>query len=678
MKQEIPKVEPKKIDSEYFDPKSLNFDLDLSKTNYRLDRLQEKFLQFYIRSDSKFRRAFSTNYTMDFLGFIKDKAMLKEPIHLSTMGMTRCQMKGSKILMANGEWKNIEEMKIGDEIISPQKNGKNIFSRIIGISQYISKDNYNFFEKNGKNNWLFNCSSNHIIPTYVYKLKGSARKGTKKHIGDGIAENSADYLFKRTNRNHRIISSFSINRFKNRKNCEINPYFLGLYIGDGHYTKSLGFTNSDKKILRIANRVYKPMNIYHKKGQRYCVTNIYSYYSKVAKLLRKYGLRYKRSGEKFIPKEALLSNIDYRRKLLAGLIDTDGTMSRSCSYSITTKSKQLANDILFLIRSLGGNGKVWNINKTIKSIKFKGKYFKVAFYLGKEIQKIPLKKNNKIRKKIDYWKNTANRISFIIKRKKKCIVYGIEIDSPSKYYITDNMVITHNSGKSYSSISFCGYHQAVYKKKFSIDYICANAIDFLEKLKEFPQQKLNNRIFLIDEEKTSQWGVGSVAKKMKLQDVSNIIAINNVSTISLNPIRFANKDAFYGLRMFGRCFDTKTVRMMLYNLQESAKLIPVGNIYMPIFTAFFPKDYAEKLEKEYLEKKMEWVGREQRGEGDTLAILRRKSAEHFIKDSQYLSLKTHDEKITYISAVLGSEYTRGEVEDIFQMTRLLSKGVIFK
>lgn len=116
---------------------------------------------------------------------------------------------------------------------------------------------------------------------------------------------------------------------------------------------------------------------------------------------------------------------------------------------------------------------------------------------------------------------------------------------------------------------------------------------------------------------------------------------------------------------------------MLYNLQESAKLIPVGNIYLPIFTTFFPKDYAEFLEKAYLEKKMEWVGQEQRGENDTLAVLRKKSAQNFIKDKQFLTLKTHDEKITYISTVLGSEYTRGEVEDIFQMTKLFLKGITF-
>jgi len=231
------------------------------------------------------------------------------------------------------------------------------------------------------------------------------------------------------------------------------------------------------------------------------------------------------------------------------------------------------------------------------------------------------------------------------------------------------------SGKSFSSISWCCIHQGYYQRRFTIDYVCANAMEFLEKVKSFTPEKLYNRIFLIDEEKMSMFSVGSVARKMKLQDVQNIIAINNISTIMLNPHSFQNKDASYGLRTFGRDFGTKTSRLMLYNLQESAKLIPVGNLYIPIFTALLPEDYAKPLEKAYLKKKMEWVGREQRGEGDILAEIRKKSAREFMEDKQFLSLKKKNEKWTYISQKLGSEFTKSEIDEIFQVTKLLEQGI---
>jgi len=235
------------------------------------------------------------------------------------------------------------------------------------------------------------------------------------------------------------------------------------------------------------------------------------------------------------------------------------------------------------------------------------------------------------------------------------------------------------TGKSYIAISLCVYHQACYEKKFTIDYICANENEYLEKLRTFPTDKLFNRIFLIDESKITMYGIGSIARKNKMLDVSNIIAKNNISSVFLCPTKFVDTSASYGIRTFGRCFKTKTVRAMLYNLQESAKLIPTGNIYLPIFTSFLPKDYAENLEKQYIAKKDKWIeGERDSTGGDILATMRRKTAEHFMKDSQYLSLKTHDSKVSYLGVSLGSEYTSKELEDIFQITKLLQQGIKFK
>lgn len=234
------------------------------------------------------------------------------------------------------------------------------------------------------------------------------------------------------------------------------------------------------------------------------------------------------------------------------------------------------------------------------------------------------------------------------------------------------------SGKSFSSITICIYHQACYGRKFSVDYICANAMEFLEKIKSMPQELLKDRIFLIDEEKTNIMGYGSYSKKLKLQDVANIVAINNISTISLNPIKWANEEASYGLRVFGRDFKTKTCRMMLYNLTEGSKgnSLPLGNIYLPIFTAFAPKDYADELEKAYMDKKMAWVEKEQRSNNDTLAVLRKNLADNFMRDKKYLEVKGKEAKISYISYKLGSEFTTGEIKDIFELTKLMEKGYI--
>lgn len=236
------------------------------------------------------------------------------------------------------------------------------------------------------------------------------------------------------------------------------------------------------------------------------------------------------------------------------------------------------------------------------------------------------------------------------------------------------------SGKSVSSITVCIIHQALQGRLFTVEYICPNEYSFLEKLRAMPEDKLKGRIFLIDEEKTAVFGVGSFARKMKMEDVANIIAINNISAIRINPMRFPAQDvSWYGLRAFGRDRVNKVNRFMLYNLQEGqgGAIRPMGMVYLPIFTAILPKGYAEKLEKEYLAKKNEWVTKEMRGEGDILHELKRKLSENFSRDKIFLGLKKGKERKVYISSKLGSEYTRTEVEEILTMSMMFIKGVDF-
>jgi hypothetical protein len=234
-------------------------------------------------------------------------------------------------------------------------------------------------------------------------------------------------------------------------------------------------------------------------------------------------------------------------------------------------------------------------------------------------------------------------------------------------------------GKSYTMMTVLAFNLALYGKGVTIENVCANAYEFLEKLQQFPMEFLKNSTFLIDEEKMTVFSIGSVAKKVKLQDVANIIAINNISTIMLNPTKWANSESSqYGLRLFGKCEKTKTCRMMLYNLQEKGGggELPMGMVYLPIFTEVIP--YAEQLERDYLEKKKTWVQAEQRGEGDILFDLKKRTADKFVKDPKYLQIKHKQERLTYIGLKMGSEWTKGEVIEIESLTRLMVQGIVEK
>lgn len=250
------------------------------------------------------------------------------------------------------------------------------------------------------------------------------------------------------------------------------------------------------------------------------------------------------------------------------------------------------------------------------------------------------------------------------------LVSKVRLREPTRISIIGNQ----RGGKSSVAIGIQGFLNALYLRKTTIDYICQNAYEFLERLQFMRMEQLLNSCFVIDEEKQSIYGIGSVAKKIKLTDVQNIIAMQNISTIMLNPTKWADNTAEYGLKIFGRNFKTRTCRAMLYNLQESSSFaLPMGMIYLPIYNVVLP--YWQELEKDYLIKKKEWIVAEQRGEGDVLAKVRHELAKKFSQDSNYLSLKKKKERIIYITTVLGSEYTQTEIEGIETLTGILMQGI---
>src|SRR5690606_8626431 len=130
---------------------------------------------------------------------------------------------------------------------------------------------------------------------------------------------------------------------------EIDPYFLGVWLGDGD-CNGPAITNQDNEILDWVSNKYTHTKI--KTTNR--TDRVYVKDGMVGLLRNKELLK-----NKHIPSEYLIDSRDNRLKLLAGLIDTDG--HRECrsdrpnqrSYEITQKNKTLAYQIKELCFSLG-------------------------------------------------------------------------------------------------------------------------------------------------------------------------------------------------------------------------------------------------------------------------------------------------------------------------------------
>jgi len=111
----------------------------------------------------------------------------------------------------------------------------------------------------------------------------------------------------------------------------VDPYVLGVWLGDGH-AASARFTSADPEIaMRIEGR-----------GLDVPVAPLDD-------RLRTVGVL----GDKHVPAEYLRASEAQRRELLAGLLDTDGTVNPTGSVQIGLTSERLANDVRELVHSLG-------------------------------------------------------------------------------------------------------------------------------------------------------------------------------------------------------------------------------------------------------------------------------------------------------------------------------------
>jgi phosphate starvation-inducible PhoH-like protein len=146
----------------------------------------------------------------------------------------------------------------------------------------------------------------------------------------------------------------------------MDPYALGLLLGDGCITMSTtpSFSTGDPELALALEMSLEGVEVAHRGGYDYVLRNRVGgrggviVRHPVTEVLRGLGLSGARSSTKFVPDMYLHNSPDVRLAVLQGLLDTDGgpvTQSRrTCRIQYTTTSPQLRDDVVFLVRSLGG------------------------------------------------------------------------------------------------------------------------------------------------------------------------------------------------------------------------------------------------------------------------------------------------------------------------------------
>jgi endopeptidase Clp ATP-binding regulatory subunit ClpX len=353
------------------------------------------------------------------------------------LGPSGCHRKGQLVLMFDGTLRAVEDIQVGDQIMGPDSTPRNVLELHRGIGGMLE-----VIPDKGTP-WVVN--DGHILTLVeTYKSLGGKyrRLSTKKDVW--IKEWS--HWSKSDKARHKLFR-VPID-FCNNKGLPLNPYLLGVLLGDGSIGPSVRTTTFDPEVLEHLHRIAKAHGLTltpHGEGAKggYILSGIKGRVNPISSKLRRLGLWGSRSGTKFIPQIYKTASRKDRLSLLAGLMDTDGHYSGTC-FTYASKSKQLADDVAFVARSLG-----YAAYPRPKKGKSQNGTVGIYYYLhiAGDTSQIPTRTSRKKALRRSLPKDVL-RTGFKTRPLPPEEYFGFVLDGDHRYLL-DDFTVTHNTGKTH-------------------------------------------------------------------------------------------------------------------------------------------------------------------------------------------------------------------------------------
>jgi phosphate starvation-inducible PhoH-like protein len=264
----------------------------------------------------------------------------------------RAQPLFTKVLTPNG-FRPIGDLVVGDFVLG--SDGRP--TEVLGVYPQGFKEIYRVHAQDGSSTL---ASGDHLWSVYTH---ADRRRGKPPHVLE-TKEMIGNLRVVHQHRYELPMLASPVN-FAARP-VPLDPYALGLLLGDGCITCATtpGFSTTDPELAEALGRLI-PGVVMRRKSEFDYVLNRITHPGEVITIenpvtgaLRELGLAGTRSNSKFIPEDYLLNSPDVRLAVLQGLLDTDGgpvtQHGRTCRIQFSTASDRLRDDVVFLVRSLGG------------------------------------------------------------------------------------------------------------------------------------------------------------------------------------------------------------------------------------------------------------------------------------------------------------------------------------
>jgi phosphate starvation-inducible PhoH-like protein len=247
------------------------------------------------------------------------------------------------------------------------------------------------------------------------------------------------------------------------RDVPLDPYALGLLLGDGCLTGSTTptFATADRELAEALEERLDGIELKSKGGVDYVLRHTEGHRggvivaNPVMKILRELDLAGTRSSTKFIPDLYLQNSSAVRVGVLQGLLDSDGgpvqQRGRSCRIQYTTCSERLSQDVMLLVRSLGGVAYVRRRaadgrppgRAQGRPVHHRSDAFVMDIRLPSTIQPFRLQRKRHI-----YERDGGGRpMRFIdaIEPAGEAETVCIQVAAEDSLYVTDDFLVTHNT-----------------------------------------------------------------------------------------------------------------------------------------------------------------------------------------------------------------------------------------
>ena len=352
----------------------------------------------------------------------------------------KCLARGTPVMMADGSTRPVEDIRVGDQLMGDDSLPRNVLSLARGREKMVRVEPIAGYAD------PYTVNASHILSVCVkHQGPSTERPRHREWVKEDIGVN--DLLGRPLDGK---TMGYKVGLDFPRKEVPIDPYWLGLWLGDGG-SRDTRVTTADQEVVDFICDYAQDEGLLVSEYQE-APGNAASTFALVGKHSGETGQP--RAGgnslktalqrldllrNKHIPSVYKINCRSVRLQLLAGLIDTDGSRS-TCSgkentCEITFGNRRLAEDTLWLFRSLG-------YRASIRPKRVKGKdYWRITAYgaLWEVPTQLPRKQWEKGELRED-----PLRYGIRLTELPKDDYFGFEIDGNKRFLLGD-FTVTHNT-----------------------------------------------------------------------------------------------------------------------------------------------------------------------------------------------------------------------------------------